>query len=507
MQFCSDALALASGLTLTRRDIESDVMGEPGFALHAAASAGDVDEIESLLQAGADVNALDADKLSPLDHAAASGCAATVQLFLDLLPPPSVDRCWSAAGWAARRQHGEVFSTLLKVLESRGALQDHLLYSCPDEARKAVWWVAKRGNVTIAAALLDDCPVAMRLETDGSTMLIVAVMFSQTDMVNFLLDRGADPFTEDSRHENAVTAAARAGSVAMINLLWESTEGAGRLERWNARGSKHPPLCKAAQEGHLQAVQRLLELGLDMETSDADGHTPLYLAAGGGPRCSGVVMWLLSQGASWWEAVQCAVQREDGGVFRTLIDIPGVEWRNPYFVREVVQRGSAVIAAELLDRWPEAINLELYEVNESKRDASMLRLAARLNHVALVQLLVARGARLRVLCAPLTALHDAARMGHLEVVQALLPDPTTLNADRRQKHRALLEYRGWRGHTALHRAVTRETTDDRQLQIVQLLLERELDLLEEHDSTRKLKAALKNLVKASVFDEILGETL
>jgi ankyrin repeat protein len=49
-----------------------------------------------------------------------------------------------------------------------------------------------------------------------------------------------------------------------------------------ADGDGDTPLHTAAYNGHVEAMQALVELGADVHAADADGRTPLHAAAAGG---------------------------------------------------------------------------------------------------------------------------------------------------------------------------------------------------------------------------------
>lgn len=74
-----------------------------------------------------------------------------------------------------------------------------------------------------------------------------------------------------------------------------AAESAGDVHLEVRRSLEPVLLCSAASLGDVEALERMLAAGADLDAPDYEGRTPLHLAAGGGHLAS--VRWLLGHGA------------------------------------------------------------------------------------------------------------------------------------------------------------------------------------------------------------------
>ncbi|KAE8737179.1 hypothetical protein FOCC_FOCC017360 [Frankliniella occidentalis] len=292
--------------------------------LHLAARGGHEAAVHVLLQAGARYESV-GDQATPLTAAAQVGSTPVVSLLRDLpvLQQPSDEDFWLAAGLAGLLRHADVFSTLTAELKRRGAQLD-----C-EAAQLCVSRVAVGGSTEVAKHLLEYWPDAVRLEFDTyyqRTALTLAAEHRYAALVRSLLRVGADPLQRDKDSGTALHAAAAGGSVEVIDALWDQTQAeqdAGRraalLRLWEGREEKAPPLCHAAGGGHLEAVQRLVELGADKDVTPPDkpDETPLCSAAAAGR--AEVVRWLQRRSAREGAALHMAAGMGHLAVVKLLV--------------------------------------------------------------------------------------------------------------------------------------------------------------------------------------------
>ncbi|KFG85892.1 NACHT and Ankyrin domain protein [Metarhizium anisopliae] len=176
------------------------------------------------------------------------------------------------------------------------------------------------------------------------------------DVVNFLLDQGANI---ESRHELGVTplsTAAASGHEIIVELLLD--RGAN-IEARNISGVT--PLLIAAREGHESIVKLLLDRGANIKVINGCGDTPLLLATLFDSKSA--VKLLLDNGA----------------------DIEARDWVKDTPLLRASMKGSESIVKLLLDR---GANTEV----KNKIGHTPLSIAAVRGHIAVVKLLLDNGA-------------------------------------------------------------------------------------------------------------------
>jgi ankyrin repeat protein len=180
--------------------------------------------------------------------------------------------------------------------------------------------------------------------------------------------------------------------IAAQNGHWEVVQAllqAG-ADKNKARQSGETPLYVAAEKGYLRIVQALLKAGADKNKARRDGVTPLYVAALNGHL--EVVRALLQAGADKNQAAQSGA--------------------TPLYI--AAKNGHLEVVQALLQAGA--------DTNKACRDdATPLYVAALNGHLEVVRALLQAGAdKNKALQDGATPLYIAALNGHLEVVQALL---------------------------------------------------------------------------------------
>jgi ankyrin repeat protein len=222
--------------------------------LQWAAYRGDVEEVQRLIRAGADVAAANNYGATAMSIAAETGNAEVIRLLLAAGADP----------------------------ESPNA-----------EGQTALMAVARTGNIEAARALLKARANVNAVEQwGGQSALMWAAARHQPEMVRFLLKNGADPnmrsrvtnwprkVTSEPREKkmdrggfSALAFAAREGCTACAKAL---VEGGADINLPDGLGTT--PLILAIMNGQFDTAKYLIEAGADVQLWDFYGMTPLYAA-------------------------------------------------------------------------------------------------------------------------------------------------------------------------------------------------------------------------------------
>jgi ankyrin repeat protein len=189
----------------------------------------------------------------------------------------------------------------------RQAVATLLEFGAPAEAADmrgitALMWSAYGGNAETTRALLAAGAAPDRRAPEyqvgdgrlprstGWTALVWAACLNHTDVVRVLLEAGADVSVTDSRKNTALSCAADNGSIESLELLQAGAKGSVDDARVRTTA-----ILRAAQRGHVERVQQLLQMGVSASAADEYGVTPLHEAARNGH--TAVVTVLLAAGA------------------------------------------------------------------------------------------------------------------------------------------------------------------------------------------------------------------
>jgi ankyrin repeat protein len=397
---------------------------EERSALIAAAGAGHVPLVRSLLGRGADPRLRESDGTRALDWAAQKGLLAVVEQLLEHDPglldlPGYGDRTALIA--AAAHSHVE----LVRWLLDRGA--DPRLRT--PEGGSALDCAAQSGDLPLADALLTHDPGLLELPGyHERTALIAAASNAHAELVGVLLSRGADPRKRETSGTRALDWAAQKGYQEVVQRLVEHDPALLDLPGYDERTA----LMAAAANNHVELARWLLERGADPRLRESEGARALDWASQNG-----------HQGA-----VECLLDADPG-----LLDLPGYGERTALMaaasnghsqlvwwllsrgadprVREpegthafdwAAQNGHELAVVHLLEEDPDLLDLPGYH------ERTALSAAASNGHDSLVRRLLALGADpRRRRTGGAHALDLAAESGHQAVVESLLAhDPSLL---------------------------------------------------------------------------------
>jgi ankyrin repeat protein len=313
---------------------------DPDYALPATVAEGLAEG--QLLRSPRDLlrEALSAGRLPEAEALLALGVGGSEALS-ELLPDFAADEQLPAFEWLLRQGASAAFrdglrdSVLFQLLDAGGqrhlALQRLLergepvggqgglarfLAACQKSERTS------RGAEQLALALLERGADAFGVAPGKEAPLLLAIRLGWQRLLEALLAQGADPNQRDARGHGAIHVAATLGREAPLRVLIRAGAlpharapdgqtalgavlAAGRHDlshwlewrTWPLPGRPLQPmdLPAAAIAGDLDAVTRLLQLGLPVDAPDAQGCTALLRAAGGGH--AEIVRKLLEVGA------------------------------------------------------------------------------------------------------------------------------------------------------------------------------------------------------------------
>ena len=292
----------------------------PDSPVADAAMRGDQGSVRSLLQQGADVNAAQGDGMTALHWAADRGDLEMARMLV-----------YAGAGLQAVTRMAEYTPLHLASRAGHGAVVRALLEAGSDPAAPTasggatpLHLAAAAGDPEAVAALIEHgADVNARERRAEQTPLIFAAAQNRVEAIRALIAGGADPALattvvdmvelEESLRGGANNAV-RQQIAAQLAARDAQKEKEEEVEEEGEQEEKPPEapkplsmgqqvghmggmtaLLHAARQGHIEAVEALLDAGTDIDQVSADGTTPIFIAALNGH--FDLVMALLERGA------------------------------------------------------------------------------------------------------------------------------------------------------------------------------------------------------------------
>uniref|UniRef100_A0A336L5G5 CSON003381 protein n=1 Tax=Culicoides sonorensis TaxID=179676 RepID=A0A336L5G5_CULSO len=380
--------------------------------LMEAASAGHIDIIELLLKHGADVNAQSSTGNTPLMYACAGGHVDAVKLLL-------------AAG-ANVEDHNENGHTPLMEAASAGhvsvakILLEHgagINTHSNEFKESALTLACYKGHLDMVRFLLGAGADQEHKTDEMHTALMEASMDGHVEVARLLLDSGAQVNMPTDSFESPLTLAACGGHVDLAMLL---IERGANIEEVNDEG--YTPLMEAAREGHEEMVALLLSQGANINAqTEETQETALTLACCGG--FLEVADYLIKHGADIELGASTplmeAAQEGHIELVRFLLD-------NNANVHAQTQTGDTALAYACENGHTDVAEILLVYCaeleHESEGGRTPLMKACRAGHLCTVKFLLGRGADVNRQTAnnDHTPLSLACAGGHQAVVELLL---------------------------------------------------------------------------------------
>ena len=241
-------------------------LSQAGDALIDAARSDDAATIVSLVRKGADVNVREEDGTTALAWAASHSNVAIAEVLLNKGANPDLTNELGIGPLSLAISNGS--SEMVKLLLSKGAK--------PNVAREngetPLMTAARLGQVETMRLLLNRGASANQREKKfGQTALMWAAGFPAA--VRLLVDHGADVAMVTTAWDVKYTVyAPTTATLGKTGIPW-NTDGA-----YNSKKGGLNALFFAVQKHDLESARILLDAGLDVNQSAADGTTPLLAA-------------------------------------------------------------------------------------------------------------------------------------------------------------------------------------------------------------------------------------
>mmetsp|Transcript_14160 Transcript_14160/g.39174 ORF Transcript_14160/g.39174 Transcript_14160/m.39174 type:complete len:1444 (+) Transcript_14160:147-4478(+) len=238
-------------------------------ACSSGSSTGSMEVLEILLERGADCNACNKWRETPLLIAANNGHRLGVASLLKHGADPSLcsEAGWSALTFAAHKGYDDIVALLLRAgapVNSRVSedLSTPLHKACAG---------SKPGHLASVKLLLDAAADVHALNKWRETPLLTAANHGQSGAVDVLLSHGADPCKCTDTGWSPLSIAAYKGHDDVVRLLLE--EGAPTEEDDPTLSA----LLQAATKGLPETVELLLRHGADHTVTTKKGDTALSI--------------------------------------------------------------------------------------------------------------------------------------------------------------------------------------------------------------------------------------
>ncbi|CAD7700345.1 unnamed protein product [Ostreobium quekettii] len=233
--------------------------------LMISSANGHLEVVETLIDAGAGVNASDRDRRTALYKASFAGHLPIAEALL--AAGAAVNKAKDARItplWAAAHEgHAQVVNALLQA----GALVDKATL----EEVTPLWAAAQNGHVDVTELLLEAGADPNKTKNTGASPLLVASQNGHAPVVDALLEAGADPEAANAEgiaplHSASVTIGN--ASVAVVGSLLDANATIDKPDNlgWT-------PLIWASSHGNLGTVGLLVERGANVTAVAVDGKT------------------------------------------------------------------------------------------------------------------------------------------------------------------------------------------------------------------------------------------
>ncbi len=263
---------------------ERDANATADFPLHTAAIVGNLEIANLLLDSGADIDCGDSDQSTPLDVAALRRQAAMVDLLIE------------RGADVNRRDRNSSYPLSFAAAGGDSAIVERLIAAGSDLNFRStgnvtlMHYAAFRALESLAGRLIAEGYDIDPVDINGGTPLAWAARTNQVGMMELLVAHGADPAHADS-NGSVLQAAAERGSLEAIDFLVERGVDIDHANRWGIT-----PLMMALMRDQTEAALALIGHGANPDAVTNQGSTTLIRAVESGSPA--VVERLVAAGAT-----------------------------------------------------------------------------------------------------------------------------------------------------------------------------------------------------------------
>lgn len=261
-------LCLAQGASVNCK-FKDDLYTPLHTACSSGTNGGSMEVLNLLLEKGADGNACNKWRETPLLIAANNGHRAAVEALLKHGADPSLcsEAGWSALTFAAHKGYDDIVALLLRA----GAPVNCRVTEDSSTPLHKACAGSKPGHLSAVKQLLDGGADVHALNKWRETPLLTAANHGQAGAVDALLKSGADPCKCTDTGWSPLSIAAYKGHDSVVRLLLE--EGAPTEEADPTLSA----LLQAATKGLPDTVELLLRHGADHTVTTKKGDTALSI--------------------------------------------------------------------------------------------------------------------------------------------------------------------------------------------------------------------------------------
>jgi ankyrin repeat protein len=318
------------------------------ISLWQAASVGDTDTIQMLLDGGADINSKDdqpSARYTALHHASAQGQGMAVRLLLHYNADLEIlgSDGMSALHLAAQNSHKESVHLLLE----HGVDVDQRTKA---DRMTALHLVVEAGNLSLMHMLLHHGADVAAINVLGNSVLHFSAKNSQPDITTLLLAHGANAHAQNEFGKLPLYQAACSGNEQVVRAFIEYG-----VNPWARPSFQLSAMEYAIREGRESVVRELLHQQ-QFPVSKADGESALVVAAGGWQ--VNFVKLLLDTGVDTNSTIESDQHHRIPIVPGQCVTMPDLQWsfdilselRGPWSaLHAAVHCGNEAIARMLLD--------------------------------------------------------------------------------------------------------------------------------------------------------------